>query len=125
MLFCLCFGVPAWRLIFIYFIFVVSTCRLVLFSYSCWSFVDVPLIFSFLIQQNTYYRVVVPDWQQKLIILLGMVEALSDDYVKHTHTHTHTRAGLRGYVQFNKYTHTHTINTHTSPVGRINASGIE
>ena len=24
-----------------------------------------------------------------------------------THTHTH-RAGLRGYVQFNKYTHTHT-----------------
>ena len=44
----------------------------------------------------------------------------------HTHTHIHTihthtypyssielvdyRAGLRGYVQFNKYTHTHTRN---------------
>ena len=28
-----------------------------------------------------------------------------------THTHTDDRAGLRGYVQFNKYTHTH---THTS-----------
>ena len=27
-------------------------------------------------------------------------------------THTHDRAGLRGYVQFNKYTHTHT-HTHT------------
>ena len=35
-------------------------------------------------------------------------------------THTH-RAGLRGYVQFNKYTHTHT-HTHTQ---RINASSIE
>ena len=57
------------------------TC-LVLLSYSCWSFVDVPLIFSFLIQQNTYYRLVVPDWQQKLIISLGMVEALSDGYGK-------------------------------------------
>ena len=29
-----------------------------------------------------------------------------------THTHTHDKAGLRGYVQFNKYTHTH---THTHP----------
>ena len=27
------------------------------------------------------------------------------------------RAGLRGYVQFNKYTHTR---THTSPLGRVN-----
>ena len=27
---------------------------------------------------------------------------------KKTHTHTDYRAGLRGYVQFNKYTHTHT-----------------
>ena len=46
------------------------------------------------------------------------------------------RAGLRGYVQFNKYTyiHVHTyihtyihayIHTYVSPVGRINASGIE
>ena len=34
------------------------------------------------------------------------------------------RAGWRGYVQFNKYTHTHT-HTHTSPLGRINANGIE
>ena len=49
-----------------------------------------------------------------------------------THTHTHTqsmrvakndeddKAGLRGYVQFNKYSLSHT-HTHT----RINASGIE
>ena len=32
--------------------------------------------------------------------------------VRHTHTHKDDRAGLRGYVQFNKYTHTHT-HTHT------------
>ena len=32
-------------------------------------------------------------------------------YLKNTHTHIHTvdyRAGLHGYVQFGKYTHTHT-----------------
>ena len=29
----------------------------------------------------------------------------------HTHTNTHDKAGLRGYVQFNKYTQTHTHTT--------------
>ena len=32
-------------------------------------------------------------------------------WLKYIHTHIHTvdyRAGLRGYVQFGKYTHTHT-----------------
>ena len=50
---------------------------------------------------------------------LGMVEARWVN-VKNTHTHKHTpsmrvaykdkndRTGLRGYVQFNKHTHTHT-----------------
>ena len=38
------------------------------------------------------------------------------------------RAGLRGYVQFNRYTYIHTYYIHAYihiPLGRINASGIE
>ena len=48
----------------------------------------------------------VPDWQPR--ILLGMVEARS---VNVTSTHN-DRAGLRGYVQFNKYTYIHTSFVH-------------
>ena len=37
------------------------------------------------------------------------VQMMSIMNEKKTHTHTQDdRAGLRGYVQFNKYTHTHT-----------------
>ena len=50
----------------------------VLFSYSRWSFVDVPLIFSCLTDH-------VPDWQPR--IFLGMIEARSVN-VKNTTTTT-------------------------------------
>ena len=55
-------------------------CFLLLFLCYCWSFKDVPLIFS-----CPAGHVVVPDWQPR--ILLGMVEARSVN-VKNTHTHT-------------------------------------
>ena len=67
-----------------------------------------------------------PGWQSR--IFLGMVEGRSVKCEEHTHTHTYIiiidspvggsmrvayndhgdRAGLHGYVQFNKYTRTHT-----------------
>ena len=34
---------------------------------------------------------------------------VQNEWEENTHTHTHDKAGLRGYVQFNKYTHTHTM----------------
>ena len=78
---CICMAIN-FHLLFLSFL----TC-LVLFLYSSCPgfFVDVPLIVSFLIQQNTYHYSSIPNWQQKLI-LLGMVEALSADYLKSTHT---------------------------------------
>ena len=59
-------------------------------------------------------------------MLLGMVEARSVNVKEHTHT----QAGLGGYVQFNRYTHTHThivisIIYPLIPLRRMNASGME
>ena len=61
------------------FLFVVSVSFRYVFFCSCWSFVDVPLIFFCPADQ-------VPDWQPR--ILLGMVEARSVN-VKKTTTTSH------------------------------------
>ena len=77
---CICMAIN-FHLLFLSFL----TCLVLFLYFSCPRFVDVPLIVSFPIQQNTYHYSSIPDWQQKLI-LLGMVEALSADYLKSTHT---------------------------------------
>ena len=57
-------------------------------------------------------------------MILGMVEARSVNVKEHTHT----QAGLGGYVQLNRYTHTHIVISIIDPLiplRRMNASGME
>ena len=39
----------------------------------------------------------------------------TNNHTTHTNTHTHAHTGLRGYVQFNKYTHTYRMTRMTGP----------
>ena len=64
-------------------------------AYTRWSYVDVPLVFSFPADH------VVPGRQPR--ILLGMVEARSINNVKNIHAHTLTSHTIRCLAKLNTY----------------------
>ena len=68
--------------------------------------------FGVVISKEVFFYLVIMGWVLDISLLLYENSINQSMNNMHRHTHTHDRAGLRGCVQFNKYTHGST-HTHT------------